>query len=81
MLAQMNSFINCSFLQLYRVLAGFTDQVVTDLARYAWKYAASRGITGTPQFLVNGVHIPEAPDFSKQQWEELISKLLSSPAI
>ena len=64
----------------FRVLAGFTDQVVTDLARYAWKYAASRAITGTPQFLVNGVHIPGAPDFNKQQWETFIDQLLSSPA-
>ena len=69
-----------SFLS-YRVLAGFTDSVVTDLARYAWKYAASRAITGTAQFLVNGVHMPDAPDFTKPQWEELINRLLSSPAV
>ena len=49
-------------------------------ARYAWKYAASRGITGTPQFIVNGVIVPDAPD-GKAQWEEFINKLLASPAL
>lgn len=63
-----------------RILSGFTDPTVVENARYAWKYAASRGITGTPQFIVNGVNVPDAPD-GKEQWEDFINKLLASPAL
>ena len=61
-------------------MSGFTDSVVVEDARYAWKYAASRGITGTPQYIVNGVQVPDAPD-SKSEWEDFINKLMASPAV
>lgn len=60
-------------------MEGFTDDVVTMDARYAWKYAASRGMTGTPQFLVNGVHVPTAVGFSVSDWSEFLNTLLSTP--
>ena len=63
----------------HRVLEGFTDEVVTMDARYAWKYAASRSITGTPQFIVNGVHVPTAPQFSVSDWTNFMNTLLNSP--
>ena len=66
-------------LAVARIMAGFADEMVDYKSRYAWKYAASRGITGTPQFIVNGVNAPELPGYSKEQWEQFISKLLSSP--
>lgn len=62
-----------------RIMNGFTDEMVDYKSRYAWKYAASRGITGTPQFIVNGVNAPELSGYTKEQWEQFISKLLSSP--
>ena len=56
------------------------DELVVQDARYAWKYAASRGITGTPQYIVNGVQVPDPPG-SKTEWEDYINKLLASPAL
>ena len=69
------------FLSRPRILSGFTDSLVVEDARYSWKYAASRGITGTPQYIVNGVQVPDAPDYSKSQWEDFINKLVASPAV
>lgn len=69
------------FISCHRILSGFTDSLVVEDARYAWKYAASRGITGTPQYIVNGVQVPDAPDYSKEQWEMFINKLVASPAV
>ena len=62
-----------------RVMEGFSDAVVSMDARYAWKYAASRGMTGTPQFLINGVHVPTAPDFSVTEWNIFLDELLNTP--
>lgn len=59
-------------------MAGFEDEVIVENARYAWKYAASRGITGTPEFIVNGVNAPDVPD-SKEGWVTFINKLLNAP--
>ena len=69
------------FLSYHRILSGFTDSLVVEDARYAWKYAASRGITGTPQYIVNGVQVPDAPKYSRTQWEQFINKLVASPAM
>ncbi len=60
-------------------MAGFTDKVVVEKAHYAWKYAAYRGITGTPEYIVNGVIAPQAGNFEKQDWEDFLSKLISAP--
>ena len=60
-------------------MEGFTDDVVTMDARYAWKFAASRSVTGTPQFIVNGVHVPSAQGFTAADWIEFINSLLNTP--
>jgi len=60
-------------------MSGFMDEVVVEKARYAWKYAASRGITGTPEFLVNGVSAPDAGGYSREGWNQFIAKLLAAP--
>ena len=60
-------------------MEGFSDATVTMDARYAWKYAASRGMTGTPQFLVNGVNVPDAPEYTAAKWGEFIDSLLNTP--
>ncbi len=60
-----------------RILSGFSDGVIVENARYAWKYAASRGISGTPSFLVNGVHAEV--NNTVTAWTTYIQKLLTSP--
>lgn len=58
---------------------GFTDPLIMQRSRFAWKYACSRGTTGTPQFLINGVHVPSAPDFNVDDWKQFLDSLLSQP--
>lgn len=36
--------------------------------RYSWKYGCSRGITGTPIFLINGVVADGAEGWSLEAW-------------
>lgn len=45
--------------------------------RVSWKFATSRGISGTPQYLVNGVYAPDASDNSSQSDWTYYFKLLS----
>ena len=42
--------------------------------RYMWKYAASRGITGTPSAIVNGVPLTDYPE-TVEDWISLIDSL------
>ena len=44
--------------------------------RISWKYAASKAITGTPQYLVNGIWAPETADFiTAQDWQDFFDGL------
>lgn len=44
--------------------------------RISWKYATSHGITGTPQYMLNGIWIPAAADFTQEaQWEAFFGSL------
>ena len=52
--------------------------MITTRSRTAWKYAAHRGITGTPQFIINGVHVPDAADFKFADWKKLIDDLMAT---
>ncbi|CAD8051999.1 unnamed protein product [Paramecium sonneborni] len=47
-------------------------------ARYWWKYGTYRTISGTPVFLVNGVILDEAEEYTEEKWIELINKLKNS---
>ena len=58
---------------------GFIDSLIDHRSRYAWKYACSRGITGTPQFLINGVQVPDASGFNPQEWKKFLDDLLNEP--
>ena len=40
--------------------------------RYSWKYATSRGISGTPIFLANGVVIDGAEEWGVEEWRNFI---------
>jgi hypothetical protein len=44
--------------------------------RISWKYAASKGITGTPQYMVNGILTPNASNFeTAQDWTDFFNSL------
>ena len=46
-------------------------------ARASWKYGASRGVTGTPTFLLNGVAVADAtPSWTLDDWTKVIDPLL-----
>ena len=42
-------------------------------ARYAWKYACSRGVSGTPTFLANGVVINGAGNWKADDWRKFLN--------
>lgn len=62
--------------------AAFVDRFLKDAdvemaTRIAFKYGASRGVVGTPSFLVNGVAVPGADDsWTIYDWRALIDPLL-----
>ena len=42
----------------------------------SWRYALSRGMTGTPQYIVNGIWVPDATGFeSVKDWETFFKSL------
>ena len=44
--------------------------------RISWKYASSKGITGTPQFMLNGVWVPSASNCeTAEDWEAYFNSL------
>ena len=44
--------------------------------RTSWKYATSHAITGTPQYILNGIWVPAAAEFTTvQQWQDFCSSL------
>lgn len=46
------------------ILNSLSDSDLNWSSRVSWKYATSRLITGTPQYILNGVWIPGATDFT-----------------
>lgn len=56
-------------------MEGFMSKDIDMRARTAWKYACHRGITGCPQFIINGVHDPTAPDLDYDGWVKKINDL------
>lgn len=63
------------YIYIYSVMEGFKSKDIDTRARTAWKYGCHRGITGTPQFIINGVHDPTAPDLDYRGWERVIDRL------
>lgn len=60
-------------------MGGYDDEVIVRRSRYAWKYAAHRGITGTAQFIVNGVHYPDGADYTADDWKKMIDEMVKEP--
>ena len=64
---QLNEFTS-------RMAYGSDDDQAT---RASWKYGASRGVTGTPTFLLNGVTVADAtPSWTLDDWTKVIDPLL-----
>jgi len=57
-------------------LAGLNSPAADSATRVSWKYIVSRGISGTPNFLVNGVAVDADPDWGLSEWKKLIQPLL-----
>ena len=66
-------------LYIYRIMKGFTDNNVVVEADRAWEYGCSRGVSGTPFFMINGVLDPNAGGYSASDWTKLINKLKMGP--
>jgi len=62
-------------------LQGMTinDQNEEDIITY-WKWAATRGVSGTPTFAVNGVMTDADQTWTLSDWENLLNPLYQSPA-
>jgi len=50
-------------------------------ARINWKYATTRGIYGTPVFLLNGVWATDNAYLNTTQWEQLIDSAINGDSI
>jgi len=59
------------------MLSGLNDANQDWDTRVSWKYGCSRGITGTPQFLVNGVAVVADPSWSLSDWQFILDSLIS----
>lgn len=58
------------------VEAALNDSTYDYSLRLSWKYAMTKGITGTPTYMVNGVLVPEATTFnSTLMWEDFFDSL------
>ncbi|KAI6645786.1 hypothetical protein LOD99_13049 [Oopsacas minuta] len=60
------------------IMEGYQNLYNNLNARYAWKYACSRGVSGTPTFFANGVVVPNASEFSYYNWSNFIQKFIQA---
>jgi hypothetical protein len=57
-------------------LTQMNTREIWDHGRVVFKLATSRGVYGTPQFLVNGVFVYNADTFKKDDWLNLFKSLI-----
>lgn len=58
----------------------FNDAVTDQATRISFKYGCSRGVVGTPTYLVNGVAVAGADDsWSVEDWGKLFDPMMKSP--
>ncbi|KAL9264053.1 hypothetical protein AKJ16_DCAP04374 [Drosera capensis] len=61
------------------IKSGFSDQLTDLKTRFAFKYGCSRGVYGTPTFILNGVVLPDAGSpVDYAGWKKLIDPLVGS---
>ncbi|CAF1339484.1 unnamed protein product [Adineta steineri] len=66
------------FLPKGKFLAGMASDDINEETRISWKYACSRGIVGTPTFLINGVATSASSAWSLDDWKSVIDPILAS---
>ncbi|KAK6189905.1 hypothetical protein SNE40_001875 [Patella caerulea] len=52
------------------------DPHIEEDTRVAWKYACTRGVAGTPTFMVNDVLVGGSPAWTAAQWKQLLDAVL-----
>jgi len=58
-------------------MVGIADADLNMDTRISWKYGCSRGVTGTPTFIINGVYTSADDTWTEQDWYTLIDGLLN----
>jgi len=61
-----------------KFLAGIASVDINEETRISWKYACSRGVVGTPTFLINGVAVSADASWSLADWKSVIDPILAS---
>jgi len=69
---------NASVLSQNTFVSGMANEQIQNQAITSWKYIASRGIAGTPTFLVNGVEVEADPDWTLQDWQQVLNPLYNT---
>ena len=59
-------------------MTGYGGTAMDAQTRVAWKYACSRGVTGTPVFFVNGVPVAADAEWTVEQWVNVIDPLVKA---
>ena len=57
-----------------------SNATLNEATRVSWKYGASRGVSGTPSFLLNGVNLNADPTWDVTQWKQVIDPVIHPPA-
>ena len=55
-----------------------TNGDLNEETRISWKYGCSRAITGTPQFLLNGVSIMADASWTVSDWQSVIDPIINA---
>eukprot|EP01098_Paradermamoeba_levis_P006149 TRINITY_DN2553_c0_g1_i1.p1 TRINITY_DN2553_c0_g1~~TRINITY_DN2553_c0_g1_i1.p1 ORF type:complete len:225 (+),score=50.15 TRINITY_DN2553_c0_g1_i1:108-782(+) len=59
-------------------IQGMQSDDLNELARVSWKFAASKGIYGTPMFWVNGILTSADESWTYQNWLDLLDPLFQN---
>lgn len=73
-IAQLSS--QATGVPLNNIFSALNNQTINHSTRVSWKYAASRNIPGVPSYLVNGVWVPDAYNFTTvADWTNFFNSL------
>jgi len=68
--------VNAKLLPKGIMSTGMADSSQNELSRVSWKYGCSRGVTGTPSFLINGVAVAASLTWSVADWKTVLDPLV-----
>jgi hypothetical protein len=60
-------------------LNGLQDDNLNENTRISWKFACSRGVTGTPSLFVNGLPVQADSTWTLAEWQQLLDPLFAAP--